>query len=114
MAYSLDLRKRIIKAVEAGHKHKTVAEQFEVGIATVRRYTRRWKEGRLEAESPPGRPADIPSEQYPLLSKQVRKHNDATLEQHCEYWLETQGSKVSVTAMCRSMQRAKLTLKKRL
>lgn len=113
MAYSLDLRERVVKAVKAGEKHEEVAKRLAIGIATVRRYLQREKQGKLAPDSPPGRPADIPSEQYSLLSKQVRKYPDATLEQHCELWLETQGTDVSMTAMCRTLQRAKLTRKKR-
>jgi transposase len=114
MAYSLDLRERIIKAVKAGYKHQDIAEQFGVGIATVRRYVQRDKEGKLAPDSPPGRPADIPSEQHGVLTKQIRKYPDATLRKQCELWLEAQGTRVSVTAMCRALQRAKLTRKKRL
>jgi transposase len=113
MAYSLDLRKRIVRAVKAGYKHEEIAEQFGVGVATVRRYVQRDKQGRLAPDSPPGRPADIPSEQYSVLTRQVRKYPDATLKKQCELWLETQATKVSVTAMCRALQRAKLTRKKR-
>jgi transposase len=113
MAYSLDLRIRIVKAVEAGHNHHEVAEQYAVGVATVRRYVRRAKKGELAAESPPGRAANIAAEAYPYLAKQVRKHSDATLEQHCEIWFETPKVEVSTTAMCRTLQRAGLTRKKR-
>jgi transposase len=109
MAYSLDLRIRIVKAVEAGHNHHEVAEQYAVGVATVRRYVRRAKKGELAAESPPGRAANIAAEAYPYLAKQVRKHSAATLEQHCE----THKVEVSTTAMCRTLQRAGLTRKKR-
>jgi transposase len=38
MAYSLDLRERIVEAVAEGQKHQDVAARFKVGVATVRRY----------------------------------------------------------------------------
>lgn len=114
MAYSIDLRERVVKAVQAGGKHKDVAKQFAIGVATLRRYVQREKRGKLAPDSPPGRPADIPAEQYGLLSKQGRKTPDATLEEHCDMWVETQGKEVSITVMCRSLQRARLTRKKRL
>lgn len=72
MAYSLDLRERVVKAIKAGGKHEEVAAYFAVGVATLRRYMKREKQGKLAADSPPGRPADIPSDQYSLLKKQVR------------------------------------------
>jgi transposase len=113
MAYSLDLRIRIVEAVKAGQSQSKVAKHYAVGIATVGRYMQRSKQGALAPESPPGRPAEITTEAYPELAKQVRKHSDATLEQHCELWFESHQVKVSATAMCRTLQRAGLTRKKR-
>lgn len=112
MAYSLDLRERIVEAVAEGQKHAEVAERFKVGIATVRRYNSRARAGELAAKMPPGRRATIPSASYELLREQVKQHNDATLAKHCELWEQRQGSLVSVVAMCRSLQRAGITRKK--
>ena len=112
MAYSLDLRRRIVEAVEEGQKHQDVAARFKVGVATVRRYLSRSRAGALAAKAPPGRSALIPGEAYELLSEQVRQNNDATLAKHCELWEKQQGVKVSVTVMCRTLQRAGLPLKK--
>jgi putative transposase len=112
MAYSLDLRRRIVEAVEEGQKHQDVAARFKVGVATVRRYLSRSRAGELAAKAPPGRSALIPAEAYGLLGEQVKQHNDAILVKHCELWEEQQGVKVSVVAMCRTMQRAGLSRKK--
>ena len=112
MGYSLDLRERIVEAVEEGQKHQDVAARFKVGVATVRRYLSRSRSGELAAKTPPGRSALIPAEAYERLRKQVRQHNDATLAKHCELWEAQQGVKVSVVAMCRTMQRAGLPRKK--
>jgi len=112
MAYSLDLRERVVEAVEEGQKHHDVAARFKVGVATVRRYLSRSRAGELAAKVPPGRSALIPAETYELMREQVRQHNDATLAKHCELWEAQQGVKVSVVAMCRTMQRAGLPLKK--
>ena len=112
MAYSLDLRRRIVEAVAQGQKHHDVAPRFKVGVATVRCYLSRSRLGELAAKAPPGRSALIPAEAYELLREQVRQHNDVTLARHCEIWREQQGVKVSVVAMCRTMQRAGLSRKK--
>lgn len=112
MAYSLDLRERIVEAVAQGQKHQDVAVRFKVGVATVRRYLSRSRAGALAAKAPPGRSALIPDEAYELLREQVREHNDATLAKHCEIWEEQQGVKVSVVAMCRTLRRAGLSRKK--
>mgnify|MGYP002779368451 CR=1 FL=1 len=112
MAYSLDLRERIVEAVAEGQKHEDVAARFKVGVATVRRYLSRSRVGELAAKPPPGRCATIPPEAYDLLREQVRQHNHATLARHCELWKQQQGVKVSVVAMCRTMKRADLPRKK--
>jgi transposase len=112
MAYSFDLRKRIVEAVAEGQKHAEVAARFKVGVATVRRYVSRLRSGELAAKAPPGRQAAIPEASFELLRAQVRQHNDATLAEHCQRWEEQQGVKVSVAAMCRTLQRAGLPLKK--
>ena len=112
MAYSLDLRERIVEAVAEGQKHQDVAVRFKVGVATVRRYLSRSRAGKLAAKTPPGRSALIPAGAYEQLREQVRQHNDATLARHCELWEEQQSVKVSVVVMCRTMQRAGLSRKK--
>jgi len=112
MAYSLDLRRRIVEAVAEGQKHQDVAARFKVGVATVRRYLSRSRAGELAAKAPPGRSALIPAEAYELLSEQVRQNNDATLAKHCELWEKQQGAKVSVAVMCRTLQRAGRSRKK--
>jgi transposase len=86
--------------------------RFKVGVATVRRYLSRSRAWELAAKAPPGCSALIPPEAYELLGEQVRQHNDATLAKHCELWKEQQGVKVSVVAMCRTLRRAGLPLKK--
>jgi transposase len=112
MAYSLDLRERIVEAIAEGQRHAEVAARFKVGVATVRRYLSRSHSGELAAKTPPGRSATVPPEAYELLREQVRQHNHATLARHCQLWEEQQGVKVSVVTMCRTLQRADLPLKK--
>lgn len=113
MAYSLDLRERIVATVKEGAKQPEVAERFKVSLSSVERYVRREREGGLQAKPPPGRPATIAAASYGTLAEQVAEHNDASLKQHCDLWLAEQGTSVSVYAMCRTMQRAGLSRKKR-
>ena len=53
MAYSLDLRVRIVEAVKAGYSHSKVAQRYSVGIATIGRCVQRANQGALAPESPP-------------------------------------------------------------
>ena len=113
MAYSLDLRERVVATVKEGAKQPEVAERFKVSLSSVERYLRLDREGELRAKSPPGRPASISTGAYGALAVQVAEHNDASLKEHCERWREEQGTSVSVYAMCRALRRAELPRRKR-
>ena len=114
MAYSLDLRERIVAAVKEGMTQPEVAERFKVSLSSVERYVRRERKGDLRAKPPPGRAATIAAASYEASAEQVARHNDASLKEHCELWQPEQGASVSVYAMCRAMKRAGLSRKKRL
>ncbi|MGL4611633.1 MAG: IS630 transposase-related protein [Trueperaceae bacterium] len=80
MVYSVDLRERRVKAVKAGEKHEGVAKRCSLGIASVRRYLEREKQGmstRCSAWTTCGHPQR-------LLSKQVRTYPAAPLERQGE------------------------------
>jgi transposase len=112
--YSLDLRERIVKAVDEGQSLSEVAERYEVSERTIKRYLKRRKErGHLKADISPGRAREIGKEHEAALSKQSEKYSDATLEKHCERWQKTKKVQVSTATMCRALQRIGQTRKKR-
>jgi len=112
-AYSLDLRERIVQAVAAGTPQAAVAEQFDVGRATVERYVRRHRAGTLPPRRSPGRPARIGPEAEATLRAQVAATPDATLAEHCARWAAAQGAHVSLATMHRAIVRLGWTRKKR-
>ncbi|HEV2121732.1 MAG TPA: helix-turn-helix domain-containing protein [Chloroflexota bacterium] len=60
-AFSLDLRRRIIAALEAGQSVATVAASLSISHRTVRRYRQQWRErGTVESRPRPGRQRKIP------------------------------------------------------
>lgn len=112
--YSLDLRKRVMKAVDEGQSLAEVAARYDVSERTARRYLKRRQErGSLEADVSPGRPREIGSEQEAALRKQSEQYPDATLEKHCERWEKSKKVNVSPATMCRALQRIDQTRKKR-
>ena len=59
-AYSLDLRQRIVAALDAGKRPSEVAAQFSVGVSTVKRYRQQRRDtGRLDPRFSPGRTPTI-------------------------------------------------------
>ena len=112
-AYSLDLRQRIVAALEAGESVTAVATRFAVSPRTVRRYRHQWREaGTLIARTSPGRPRLISPDQHDALGAQVLADPDARLLDHCQQWAASTGVVVSEATMCRTLQKLALTHKK--
>ena len=51
MAYSMDLRQRVVAAAQAGQTPSQVAKQFRVARATVRNWVDRHRRGELPADT---------------------------------------------------------------
>lgn len=112
-AYSLDLRERIVRAVDHGRTYHEVADLFEISPTTVGRYCRLQRDqGHLRAQSPPGRPRQIAPSDHPALLEQVSAYPDATLEEHCERWEQSHGVRITPSTMCRAIQRLGWSYKK--
>ncbi len=80
-AYSLDLRERVVRAVDQGHPRSEIVKLLGMSSATIKRYLKRRREtGHLHQRPIPGRP---PQKRIPLcegLVAQLEAHPDATLE----------------------------------
>jgi transposase len=115
-AYSMDLRERVVAAVDRGTPRKEIVRTMGVSEPTIRRYLRLRRETGSLAPKPPPKPAfsiGQSVEHRRALWKQLEEHNDATLEQHCLLWEGKQGVKVSISTMSRAIGRLGWTLKKR-
>ncbi len=116
-AYSLDLRLKVLEAVDRGIPRKEVVRTFGVSMPTLERYLRRRRQtGDLAPKPSPGRTPSICAtlEERRMLWRQLEENTDATLERHCELWERKRGVKVSISTMSRAV-RNKLgwTFKKR-
>ena len=115
-AYSMDLRERVLAAVDRGTPRKEVVRTLGVSEPTIRRYLRLRREtGSVAPKPPPKRTFSIGQsvEQRRVLWKQLEEHDDATLERHCQLWESKQKVKVSISTMSRAIRRLGWTLKKR-
>jgi len=112
-AYSLDLRQKIMQALERGQRPSQVATAFGVGVSTVKRYRQQVRQTGSLAPTPiPGDTPSITPDQHPLLRAQVARQPDATLAEHCATWAAEQGVTVSRSTMCRMLAKLGLPLKK--
>ena len=113
MAYSKDLRERIVNTVlEHEMTIAKAAKTFQVGTATVERYLRRYREtGDLTPRTSPGRPSGL-TEREDLLKQHLAQRNDLRLEDRCKQWEQATGECVSTATMSRWIRRINITRKK--
>lgn len=112
-AYSIDLRQRILRAVDQGHRQAEIAAAFQVSVATIKRYLKQRREtGHLTIKPIPGRPPKKRTALEANLAAQLAAHDDATVEQHCQLWAAAHGQQVSSATMRRAIARLGWTRKK--
>jgi transposase len=114
-AYSLDLRLKVLDAVDRGIPRREVVQTFGVSMLTLERYLRRRRQtGDLAPKPSPGRTPSILATPWEkrALWKQLEENDEATLERHCELWEERGGARVSVSTMSRAVRKLGWTFKK--
>ena len=115
-AYSLDLRLKVLDAIDRGIPRTEVVRTFGVSMPTIERYIgRRRRTGEVAPKPSPGRTPSILAtvEERRALWKQLEENEEATLERHCELWEEGGGTRVSVSTMSRAVRKLGWTFKKR-
>ncbi len=114
-AYSVDLRERVVKAVEEGESQVRVAALLSVSVATVKRWVgrrRRNPDDDLSNRKSPGRPPKVLPEHQAALRAQLQSRPTATLTEHVRLWRAEQGVEVSIYSMSRAIRRVGWTRKK--
>jgi transposase len=111
--YSVDLRERVVAALDAGMSSPKVAAQFLVSGSFVRKLRiRRAELGHIEWFAPPGRKRLLSEEDEARFRRLVLAHADATLAELREYTRSELGVALSRACMSRTLQRMGLTRKK--
>src|SRR5215207_11708765 len=101
-AYSRDLRIRALDALDLGTPRSEVIRLFGVSAATLTRWRRRQREtGSLAESRRPGPPSVKKAGLQVGLLPHLEAHPDATLEELCQWWEQTQGVRVSHATMSR-------------
>jgi transposase len=113
-AYSVDLRAKVLRAVDQGYARAEIVKLLGVSLATIKRYLKQRREtGTVVPKAIPGRP---PRKLGPLqaeLVPQLQAHDDLRLEDHCRLWEQSHGVQVSTATMSRAIKRVGWTRKKR-
>jgi transposase len=104
--YSVDLRERLLGALDAGLSQAEAARLFGVGTATIARWRRRQRErGTLAPRPRPGRLRRIGPRHRAALTAQVQGHPEATLAEHGARWEAARGVRLSEATMSRVLAR---------
>src|SRR5690242_21784254 len=103
-AYSVDLREKVLRAVDQGHAREGIVKLLGVSPATIRRYLKQRREtGSVAPKARPGRPARKLGPLQADLVAQLQAHDDVRLEDHCQLWEQSYGVKVSTATMSRAI-----------
>ena len=112
-AYSKDLRRKIVDAIERGMPKAQAARTFGVGISPVKRYATKAQRGEsLEPGKAASKPPKIDERAEKLLEADLEERPFATLRERCEYVEAVSGVSVSRSTMCRAIARIGSTRKK--
>ena len=112
-AYSLDLRKKIVVALERGTTKAQAARLFDVSLSSIKRYSRIARQGgTLAPKKGPGRPSKVDRNAEKLLEEDVKERPAATVEQRRRFLECITGKTLSVSTLRRTLKRLGFSRKK--
>ena len=111
---SLDLRERILDALQSGQTRTQVAERFCVSLSSVRRLKKQWAEqANLDPKPIPGRTRAVKEDQAAQLKEVIATQSDWTLENLAQAWEQHTGKAISPSALHRNLHWLGYSYKKR-
>ena len=112
-AYSEDLRKKIVEAVERGMPKIEASRAFGVGVSSVKRYVATYREGRsLTPKKRPGSEPKLDDGARKVLEANLEERPEATLPKRREFLRQVCGVSVSDSTVSRTLRRMGWTRKK--
>jgi transposase len=115
-AYSEDLRKKIVTAIEErGMPKAQAARLFDVSLSSIKRYARAARRGEpLTPKKSPGRPRKADQKARALLEEDVKERPAVTISQRRRFLEHTTGTTLSDSTVRRLMKRMGFSQKNRL
>ena len=105
-AYSEDLRKKIVAAIEWGMSKAEAARLFDVSLSSVKRYARTVRQGdSLTPKKSAGRPRKVDKNAQALLEEDVKERPAATIRQRRRLLEHITGTDLSDSTVRRLMKR---------
>lgn len=112
--YSVDLRKRVITALEQGELTQAqIAAKYDISLRTVETWVRQWREtGSIEPKPNRSGPPRTLQAYAVLLRQALVAQPDLTLAELCARVAAKTSVRASVSMMCRELQHLHLPRKK--
>ncbi len=112
--YSIDLRQKIVEAYNNREgSQRQLAKRFKVSLGFIQTLLKRYREsGEIAPRSGGKGFAPRLAEHIQTVEKLVTQKNDATLEELQKAIAKETGVKLSISNICRFLQKRKLTRKK--
>ena len=113
--YSLDLRKKVFSAWQAGEgSQRELAKRFNVSLSFVRDLSRRYREtGTIVPKLQGGdRRSKLQEKEQKIVEKIIESKNDISLREIKELLQNQTGIVVSLSTLCRTLQKWELRNKK--
>lgn len=113
-AFGIDLRRRVIGAIEAGLSTRAAARRFAIGESTAGAWHRHWrKTGSYEARRQGGRNGSILDAHEGFLMDLIEKQADITLAEMAARLEEDRSVRVDPSTIWYFLNRRGITFKKR-
>lgn len=113
-AYSVDLRQRVLDALERGMSRTEAVTTFQVSEGSIKRWRKLQRERKaLAGSTPPGRRATITVNAEAVVRRLVAATPDATLAEYTRQWNALHDTPISQWTFGRAVRRLKLTRKKK-
>ena len=110
---SLDLRQRIVDALDTQTSQRAIAERFAVSVSTVVRLSAKKRLGiDLKPLPTPGRKRRVPKEQLQNFEELVRSKQDWTAEALADAWQQQGGNTLSISTATRILRQLRFSFKK--
>lgn len=111
--YSLDLRERVVRALQSGIAQKLVAAQFDISLSSVQRFAYQYRtQGNLQSKVFPGRKRCISGEQEALLIQELNALQSPTVSNLAKRWQEITGKYIAASTIHYALQRLGYRYKK--
>jgi len=112
-SYSVDLRRKIVAAVERGMSKTQAARLFDVSLSSVKRYSRMARQGNsLDPKRRAGRAPKVDEKARKLLNQDMKERPAATIAERISFLEGITGERLSYSTIWRLLKRLGWSRKK--